>query len=319
MKLFAIFGDPVAHSRSPLMHNHVFKSLGFKGCYTRIQLKDGSKLRETFFEFGLSGANITVPHKEAAFSACDEIRGFAKKIGVVNTIIYEDGKSKHKRIPLSKYKNNCTERRVSYEILKDGSIKGKAHLSFKGNDNLSIRSSLKDASRNDMKKILERVINANTPDLTIDSLVYDDPSTIEKTFNITIFFSKDQIGSTAGDLFIFKPNIFVLEPELDRFRDEKREFAVRYYAPFSVIDDVEINFDDSIFKIKSPGKVIRTNYSFASFSMVSRKKAPGKICIRRDFNIKKMNISAGCYKDFRKLHKSIAAANNENIVLEYKR
>ncbi len=74
------------------MHNHVFNSLGFKGCYTRVQLKDGSKLRETFFELGLNGANITVPHKEAAFSACDEIRGFAKKVGVVNTIICEDGR-----------------------------------------------------------------------------------------------------------------------------------------------------------------------------------------------------------------------------------
>ncbi|MBU1643185.1 shikimate dehydrogenase [bacterium] len=92
MKLFAIFGDPVAHSRSPLMHNHVFRSLGFEGCYTRLQLKDGSKLKETFLALGLSGANITVPHKEAAYKACDEIRGFAQKVGVVNTIINENGK-----------------------------------------------------------------------------------------------------------------------------------------------------------------------------------------------------------------------------------
>ena len=92
MKLFAIFGNPVEHSRSPLMHNHVFKSLGFKGCYTRVQLEDGNRLRETFFQLGLSGANVTVPHKEAAFNACDEIRGFANKVGVVNTIVEEDGR-----------------------------------------------------------------------------------------------------------------------------------------------------------------------------------------------------------------------------------
>jgi len=91
-KLFAIFGDPVAHSRSPLMHNSVFKNLNYKACYTRVHLKDGSKLRETFFALGLSGANITVPHKEEAFKACDEVRGFAKNIGVVNTIVNENGK-----------------------------------------------------------------------------------------------------------------------------------------------------------------------------------------------------------------------------------
>jgi len=92
MKLFAIFGDPVSHSRSPLMHNCVFKNLNYKACYTRIHLKDGSKLKETFFSLGLSGANITVPHKEEAFRACDEVRGFAKDVGVVNTLINENGK-----------------------------------------------------------------------------------------------------------------------------------------------------------------------------------------------------------------------------------
>jgi len=91
MKLFTIFGDPVSHSRSPLMHNHVFKTLSLNACYTRTQLLDGSKLRNTFFEKALSGANITVPHKEAAFDACDEIRGIASEIGAVNTIILENG------------------------------------------------------------------------------------------------------------------------------------------------------------------------------------------------------------------------------------
>lgn len=92
MKLFSIFGDPVSHSRSPLMHNCVFKNLGYKACYTRTHLLDGKKLKETFFALGLSGANVTVPHKEAAFNACDEVRGFAKKVGVVNTLINENGK-----------------------------------------------------------------------------------------------------------------------------------------------------------------------------------------------------------------------------------
>jgi len=91
-KLFSIFGNPVSHSRSPLMHNTVFKHLNYDACYTRTHLLDGEKLKETFFSLGLSGANVTVPHKEAAFNACDEVRGFAQKVGVVNTLINENGK-----------------------------------------------------------------------------------------------------------------------------------------------------------------------------------------------------------------------------------
>jgi shikimate dehydrogenase len=86
-KLFVIFGNPVSHSKSPLMHNFTLKGLGINGCYGRYLLKNGDSLREKFFELDLSGANITVPYKEEAFRACDELDEFAKKIGAVNTIV----------------------------------------------------------------------------------------------------------------------------------------------------------------------------------------------------------------------------------------
>ena len=74
------------------MHNKVFKDLHVDALYTRIHLKDGAALRKNFFDMKLSGANVTVPHKEAAFNACDEVRGFATKVGVVNTLVNENGK-----------------------------------------------------------------------------------------------------------------------------------------------------------------------------------------------------------------------------------
>ena len=90
--LFAIFGNPVSHSKSPLMHNLSFQGLGFDGCYARYLLEDGEKLKETFFSLGLKGINITVPHKEYAYDACDVLDPFAKKVGAVNTIVEKEGK-----------------------------------------------------------------------------------------------------------------------------------------------------------------------------------------------------------------------------------
>lgn len=92
MKLFAIFGNPVSHSKSPLMHNLAFKKLGFNGCYTRWLLEDGTKLRDTFIRLGLSGCNITVPHKEDAFRAADVVEPFAAEVRAVNTLVLKNGK-----------------------------------------------------------------------------------------------------------------------------------------------------------------------------------------------------------------------------------
>jgi len=91
-EIFAIFGNPVSHSKSPLMHNLAFQGLDYDACYTRYLLEEGHTLKKTFFDLGLKGVNVTVPHKEAAFNACDVLDPFAKKIGVVNTIVERDGK-----------------------------------------------------------------------------------------------------------------------------------------------------------------------------------------------------------------------------------
>ena len=92
MQLFTIFGNPVSHSKSPLMHNLSFQGLNYNAVYTRYKLEDGSQLRQKFFDLNITGANITVPHKQHAFEACDELDEFAKKVGSVNTIVKKDGK-----------------------------------------------------------------------------------------------------------------------------------------------------------------------------------------------------------------------------------
>ncbi|NWF66389.1 MAG: shikimate dehydrogenase [Campylobacterales bacterium] len=92
MNYFSIFGNPINHSKSPQMHNMAFKKFGYKGVYSRYLLNDGSLFREKFLNFGLSGANITVPFKEDAFNQCDEVIGIAKKLEAVNTVTEKNGK-----------------------------------------------------------------------------------------------------------------------------------------------------------------------------------------------------------------------------------
>ncbi|WP_418178951.1 shikimate dehydrogenase [Aliarcobacter lanthieri] len=92
MKKFCIFGDPVAHSKSPQMQNAGFEYLNFNGFYEKYHLKNGDLIKEEFLKNAYSGANITVPHKEKAFKNADIIKGIAQKIEAVNTYILDDGK-----------------------------------------------------------------------------------------------------------------------------------------------------------------------------------------------------------------------------------
>jgi len=90
--LFLIFGKPVSHSKSPLMHNYFFKKQNINACYTRFCLDNGDKIIEKFKELKIKGANVTVPYKENAYKLADEVRGIAKEIKAVNTLVEENGK-----------------------------------------------------------------------------------------------------------------------------------------------------------------------------------------------------------------------------------
>ena len=92
MKLFSIFGNPVSHSISPIMHNLALNALHINGCYIKTQLEDGSKIIDKFNALKLNGANVTVPHKEFAYELCDELDEFAKDIGAVNTLVKKGNK-----------------------------------------------------------------------------------------------------------------------------------------------------------------------------------------------------------------------------------
>ena len=89
MMVFAVFGNPISHSVSPRLHNLALGELGLsrEALYTRYELADSSQLISKFKELKLSGANVTVPHKEAALAQCDIEDETAAKIGSVNTLV----------------------------------------------------------------------------------------------------------------------------------------------------------------------------------------------------------------------------------------
>lgn len=88
---FAVIGNPITHSLSPLLHNSAFKTLGIKGYYGRYCL-DTHENFSTLTSLKLKGANVTIPYKETAFLHCDEVFGIAKQIQAVNTLVFKDNK-----------------------------------------------------------------------------------------------------------------------------------------------------------------------------------------------------------------------------------
>ena len=89
-----IFGWPVAHSKSPQMHESAASALGIELRYERFEVApdDLADAVERKHEAGIDGYNLTVPHKEAIMALIDEVAPAARAIGSVNTVVRVDGR-----------------------------------------------------------------------------------------------------------------------------------------------------------------------------------------------------------------------------------
>ena len=95
--LAGVIGWPVAHSRSPLIHNYWLEKYGFAGSYVQLAVAPGhlSVALPGLAALGFKGCNITIPHKVDALQLVHMLDANAARVGAVNTVVVQpDGQLK---------------------------------------------------------------------------------------------------------------------------------------------------------------------------------------------------------------------------------
>jgi shikimate dehydrogenase len=93
-RVAGIIGWPVSHSRSPRLHGYWLEKHRIDGAYIPLPIAP-EHFRDTvrgLMHAGFAGANVTIPHKLAAFEVCDTVDETARRAGAVNTLTFRDGK-----------------------------------------------------------------------------------------------------------------------------------------------------------------------------------------------------------------------------------
>ncbi len=92
-RLAGIMGWPVTHSLSPRLHGFWLERHGIDGAYVPLPVRPEAfeAALHALAELGFRGVNVTLPHKEQAARACDQVDATARRIGAVNLIEFRDG------------------------------------------------------------------------------------------------------------------------------------------------------------------------------------------------------------------------------------
>jgi shikimate dehydrogenase len=92
---FALVGDPVAHSRSPAMHEAAYRALGLPHSYEAWRVRGEAELAASVTRLRsgeVAGLNVTIPHKRSVLALVDVVDPIAQVVGACNTLVVRDGK-----------------------------------------------------------------------------------------------------------------------------------------------------------------------------------------------------------------------------------
>jgi shikimate dehydrogenase len=93
-RVAGIAGWPVTYSRSPRLHGFWLQRHAIDGAYIPLPIRPDkfATAMRGLLAAGFAGANVTIPHKLAAFDICDSVDDTARRAGAVNTLVFRDGK-----------------------------------------------------------------------------------------------------------------------------------------------------------------------------------------------------------------------------------
>lgn len=90
--LAGVMGWPIAHSRSPKIHNYWLARYGLDGVYAPLAIEPGrlEPALRALPALNFAGCNLTIPHKEAALALVDRVDASARRIGAINCVVVEE-------------------------------------------------------------------------------------------------------------------------------------------------------------------------------------------------------------------------------------
>ncbi|MFP4446681.1 MAG: shikimate dehydrogenase family protein, partial [Desulfosudaceae bacterium] len=91
-RLYCVLGNPVAQSKSPVMHNAAFAAVGINGVYVALAVSDIGAAMAAVRTLDIAGASVTIPHKVSIMAHLEAVDETARAIGAVNTVVNRDGR-----------------------------------------------------------------------------------------------------------------------------------------------------------------------------------------------------------------------------------
>ncbi|MBI5417910.1 DUF3857 domain-containing protein [Candidatus Poribacteria bacterium] len=209
--------------------------------------------------------------------------------------------------------NNHT-RIIKAVLLQDGSLECDVVSRYKGDDNLSMRETIKYTEPQKYQRLFENLVNTWCPSSVITSYSFSDFNDMDSQMELRYSFKTSNFANVTSKFMIFNPNILYRLISTSFASQNDRKYSIQIAKTGSSDEIIEIKIPDRYIVEEIPLS-IEINEDFASFSVKCRFEN-NTVYLSRHSETKSVLFDKESYNKFKNYYETIARKDNEKIVLE---
>jgi hypothetical protein len=216
-------------------------------------------------------------------------------------------------LPVSSPETNMVKRTVKVKLLPDGSLQGDVEEVATGARAAIARRYWKDATEQDRKKVLERILGASLGSFQVDNITVTNADDLEQDLIVRYRFAADRYAKNAGSLLLVRPRV-VGEYATPLDSSKPRHYGYEISAPFWVSETVEITLPEG-YKVDELPSSAKSSVAFAEYS--SKTEDAGNVLrYTRDYKMRTTLVPVDKIDQLKKLFGEINMDEKNMAVLK---
>lgn len=234
--------------------------------------------------------------------------------GINVLVINSDGTSTIEKTPSSTSNDNIVNIDSRIEMGTDDSLNFNIKLTYRGEDNVSMRSRFKDMSSGDIRSFCKSLladdfVNAQVKKYTISSV-----DSLTDQFTIDFSFSTSNALQRQGDLYFLNTDPFLLMSNLQWLSKDNRQYPVEFAQPYSITKKFTIILPDKKYKVRNLPNDLNLENKFLSYKKAFRKNTDNSIEATEKYEVKTQYIPEREYKTIKKFYEEVKAKISEKVI-----
>lgn len=236
--------------------------------------------------------------------------------GINVLVINDDGTSQIESTPESSHNDNTSDLTITVTVSDKREATFNVTMKFMGQENLYMRSSMKDLTDKDIREFCRGLIVDEYVNASIHDYSFPGRDSVLTEFNLVFSFTVPNAVQQQADLYMLNTDPFKLTGGTGWLVKEKRKYPVRFNYPYRLKKRITILFPETIYAIRTIPENVRFSDNDFSYSATFSGKGTNSIVVDELFAVKSTLIPPQRYEELKRFYEKVAGKMGEKLILK---